>query len=251
MPDPLVTTRPKLLMHFRQSGSILATAVDNSAQLQIEPEFVHPGAIGGLHGSGCEFVPRNRGRPVPVAPLRHLAQGLWVWLGYHEEWEWDAKQRNRHTPRYSFRSVSLTIHFGLRNTVFKPQMFRAEWAGWARWAGRDYSFQAANAAHPHWQFDALDSLPDDNLSQRAAQLLARLKAETEPEVREFKPQLSNVDVRDFVTTQKISRIHFASAAAWWKSPPHDDHAHGPANLRDIQNWVRHSVDYIKHELERL
>lgn len=251
MSDPLIATQSQLLEHFQRSGSILASAVDTSAQLQIEPEFVHHGAIGGLHGSGCEFAPRNRGRPVHVAPLRHLGQGLWVWLGYHEEWEWDKERGNRRTRKYSFRSVALTIHFGLRNNVFKPQMFRAEWAGWAKWVGCDYSFQAAKAAHPHWQFDALDSLPDDNLSQRAAQLLSRLKAEAEPEIREFSPQLSNRDLRDFVTAQKLSRMHFASAAAWWKSPPHDEHVHGPANFGDIENWVRHSLDYIELELKRL
>ena len=232
-------------MHFRQSGGILAAAVDNSAQLQVVPEFAHPRVIGGLYGSGCEFIPRNRGRPVPVAPVLPLGQGLWVWLGYREEW--DEERRNR----YSFRSVGLSIHFGLRNDVFKPQMFRAEWAGWARWGGLDYSFQAAAAGHPHWQFDVLDSLPDDDVSERATQLLRRLKAEAEPEIREFSPLLSNFDVRDLVTAQKLSRIHFASAAAWWKSPPHDEHMHGPANLADIENWVRHSLEYIKCELDRL
>ena len=230
-------------MHFKQSGSILASTVHISAKLKVEAEFVHPRVIGGLYGSGCELIPRNRGRRVPVAPLLHLGQGLWVWLGYHEEWDEEWPRHRIH--RYSFRSVALSIHFGLRSNAFKPQMFRAEWAGWARWGGSGYSFQATNAGHPHWQFDALDSLPDANLLQRAKQLLGRLKADPEHEVREFSPQLSYPDVRDFVTAQKISRIHFASAAAWWKSPPHGDHVHGPTNLSDIQNWVQHSLNYIK------
>ena len=249
VPAPLITPQSKLDTHFKQSGSILTAAVDRSAQLQVVPEFAHPQLIGGLRGYGCEFITRNRGRRVPVAPVLPLGQGLWVWLGYREEW--DEEPRNRGIRRYSFRSVGLSIHFGLRNDAFKPQMFRAEWAGWARWGGHDYSFQAADSAHPHWQFDALDSLPDDNLSQRAAQLLSRLKTEAEPEIREFNPQLSNVDVRDLVTAQKLSRIHFASAAAWWKPPPHDEHVHGPASLADIENWVRQCLDYIKLELDRL
>ena len=86
MTEPLVATDSKLLGHFRDSGSILAAAVDASAQLQIESEFVHPRVTGGLVGSGCELIPRNRGRRTPVAPLLHLCEGLWVWLGYHEEW---------------------------------------------------------------------------------------------------------------------------------------------------------------------
>ena len=249
VPEPLIATHLKLLMHFEQSGRILTTAVDTSAQLKVAPEYVYPGVIGGLYGSGCEFIPRNRGRPVPVAPLLDLGKDMWVWLGYHEEW--DEERRNRKTRRFSFRSAGLSIYIGPRNNGIKPQMFRAEWAGWARWYGSDYSFQATNAAHPHWQFDALDSLTDDDLSQRAVQLLRRLSDEAESEIREFSPQLSKTDVRDIVTTQKLSRIHFASAAAWWKSPPHDGHVHSPKNLEDVENWMRHSLDYIKLELDRL
>ena len=249
MTVPLVATYPKLLAHFQQSGSILAAAVDTSAQLQIEHEIVHSRAIVGLFGPGCEFVARNRGRPAPVAPLLHLREGLWVWLGYHEEWQ--EERRIRNIRRFSFRSVGLSIHFGLRNNTFKPQMFRAEWAGLAKWNGADYSFQAADAAHPHWQFDALDSLPDDTLSRRAAQLLQRLKSEPNPDIREFSPLLSEVDVRDMITVQKVSRIHFASAAAWWKVPPNRNHVHNPSDLSDIENWMRHSLEYIKLELNRL
>ena len=202
-----------------------------------------------MYGSECEFIPRNLGRRVHVAPLLDLGKGLWVWLGYREEW--DEERRIRNIRRFSFRSVGLSIFIGPRNNEIKPQVFRAEWAGWARWDGSDYSFQATNAAHPHWQFDALDSLPDDDLSQRSAQLLRRLSAEAEPEIHEFTPQLSEADVRDIVTTQKLSRIHFASAAAWWKSPPHDGHVHSPNNPVDVENWVQHSLDYIKLEFDRL
>ena len=245
----VIVNESRLQMHFRQSGRILASAVHRSAQLQVEADFVNSGVIGGLYGPGCERISRNRGRSASVAPLLCLGQGLWVWLGYHEEWA--GERPNRRIRRYSFRSVGLSIYFGLRNNVLKPQMFRAEWAGWARWGRGDYSFQAGNAGHPHWQFDALDSVPDDNVSERATQLLSRLKARTEPEIREFGRQLADVDVRDFVAAQKLSRIHFASAAAWWKPSPHGEHVHGPGNLADIENWVRGSLDYIKVELERL
>jgi hypothetical protein len=130
-------------------------------------------------------------------------------------------------------------------------MFRAEWAGWAKWNRTDYSFQAADAGHPHWQLDALESLSDDDLAERAEKLLSQLKAESDPEVREFSPQLPHSDVRDMVIAQKLSRIHFASAAAWWKSAPHDEHAHGPKGLVEVENWVRRSLDYVKLELKRL
>ena len=249
MISPLITTHSKLLSHFQQTGSILAAAVDTSVQPQIEIEFVHPRAISGLSGSGCEFISRNRGGSTPVAPFLHLRDGLWVWLGYHEEW--DEQRRVGNVRRYSFRSVGLSVHFGIKNNIFKPQMFRAEWAGWANWEGSNYGFQAPDAGHPHWQFDALDSLPDETLSQRASQILSRLKNHGQPEVRDFIPHLTEVDVRDMVTVQKLSRVHFASAAAWWKSSPQNTHVHGPNDIKDVQNWVRHSLDYIKLELNRL
>ena len=249
MPVPLFASESKLNMHFKQSGRILVSAVDSSAQLEVGANFLQSGVIGGLYGSGCEFIPRNRGRRVPVAPLVCLGRGIWVWLGYHEEWEGEGSDHG--TLKYSFRSVGLSIHFGFRNNVFKPQMFRAEWAGWARWGRREYSFQGGSAGHPHWHFDALDSVLEEKSSQRAAELIRRLKANGESEIREFTPKLSDLDVRDFIGAQKVSRIHFASAAAWWKSPPHGEHVHGPATLADIESWVRRSLDYIKGELERL
>ena len=133
----LIVNESRLQMHFRQSGRVLASAVHRSAQLQVEADFVNSGVIGGLYGPGCERISRNRGRSASVAPLLCLGQGLWVWLGYHEEWA--GERPNRRIRRYSFRSVGLSIYFGLRNNVLKPQMFRAEWAGWARWGRGDYS----------------------------------------------------------------------------------------------------------------
>ena len=68
VPSPLIASESKLDTHFKQSGRILAAAVDSSAQLRVVTEIAHPRFIGGLHGSGCETIPRNRGRDVPVAP---------------------------------------------------------------------------------------------------------------------------------------------------------------------------------------
>ncbi len=249
LPKPLITTQPKLGMHFGRTGDILAAAVDISVKVRIEVDGPLSRIVGGLNGTGCELIPRNRGLRVPVAPMLHLQQGLWAWLGYQEEW--DEERPNHNIRRFSFRSVGLTIHFGWKNDEFKPQMFRAEWAGWAKWRGVDYSFQTADAGHPHWQFDALDSLPDDDLAARAEKLRSRLEAEPDPEVHEFSPQLPNAYFRDIVMAQKLIRFHFASAAAWWKSVPHDEHAHGPVDLADVENWVRRSLDYVRLELKRL
>jgi hypothetical protein len=125
LPAPLLATQAQLESHFIRTGQILASAVDVEAKVQIEVDWSLSPIVGGLVGEGCEFIARNRGLPVPIAPLLHLQQGLWAWLGYREEW---ADERpNRGVRRFSFRSSGLTIHFGWKNDLFKPQMFRAEW----------------------------------------------------------------------------------------------------------------------------
>jgi hypothetical protein len=70
-------------------------------------------------------------------------------------------------------------------------------------------------------------------------------------MHEFSPQLAEDEVRDAVSVQKISRMHFASAAAWWKPAPHNEHAHGPGRVADVENWVRCSMNYVNAELGRL
>jgi hypothetical protein len=239
MPDALIVTEARLKTHFTRIAHVLDAAVDLDVVVNLEVDWDVLPVVGGISGKGCEFIFRNRGLRVPIAPFLHLRQGLWAWLGYREEW--DSERPNRQLRRFSFRSSSLTVHFGWKNDLFKPQMFRAEWAGWAKWGGIDYCFQAANAAHPHWQFDALESLPDADAVERTAILRELLGTETT--VREFNPQLAQEDVRDLVTAQKLSRIHFASAAAWWKAAPHNDHAHGPTSEADVESWVRSSLDY--------
>lgn len=127
-------------------------------------------------------------------------------------------------------------------------MFRSEWACSTRpdreWSG----LKGYGAGQPHWHFDALDSIPKQQ--RRDRDILSGLRAAGESKAREFEPQ-ADVDVQEFVTGQKVSRVHFASAAAWWKPPPHGHHMHTPGKLADIETWVRHSLDYIKLELGRL
>ncbi|WP_227420035.1 hypothetical protein [Roseitranquillus sediminis] len=177
--------------------------------------------------------------------MRELRDDLWVWLGYREEWE----RGERETLR--FRTVSLTVHFGLKADRFKPQMFRLEWSGWADWTRGSLSFQGGNAGHPHWQFDALESLADDGSAERADMLRELLRNDTEDTVREFAPQLPESDVRDLVSRQALSRIHFPSAAAWWNEPPRDSHAHSPGRSADVRSWIERSLSYLAGELARL
>jgi hypothetical protein len=251
MPAPLIATQANLQNHFERIGQILSSAVDVNAKVFMDVDWTLSPIAGGLIGEGCEFISRNRGLRVPVAPLLHLQRGLWAWLGYREEW--DDERPNRNVRRFSFRSAGMTIHFGWKADLFKPQIFRAEWAGWAKWSGDgDYTFQAADAGHPHWQFDALDSLPASGVTERAALLREKiLKSGIDPVMRDFVPQFADDDIRDVVTVQKISRLHFASAAAWWMPTPQNTHAHSPGSTSDVEEWVRLSLAYLGTELERL
>jgi hypothetical protein len=82
---PLITTQPKLGMHFARTGDVLAAAVDISVKVGVGVDWALSTVEGGLNGAGCEQISRNRGLRVPVAPMLHLQQGLWAWLGYKEE----------------------------------------------------------------------------------------------------------------------------------------------------------------------
>jgi hypothetical protein len=244
---PLIVTEGHLETHFREVSSILEAVIDASASARLDFDFASSPVVAALVGNGCEFISHNRGMRVPVAPLLRLQNEVWSWLSYREEW---IDEDRRKTRRFSFRSAGVTVYFGFRSDVFKPQMFRAEWAGWAQWTGQGYSFQGSEAGHPHWQIDVLDSLKEDENAAEAATFLELLKDDAEGEVREFRPP-PTPGARAFISAQKLSRIHFASAAPWWKLPPHNDHAHGPESLVDVQRWAQGSLQYVTTELKRL
>lgn len=240
-----------LTTHFESMEATLDAYVDHSAGAKLFADWNAVPLVAGLVGPGCEYVARNRGPTVPVAPVLLLESGLWAWVAYREEW--GSERPAGRTRRFSFRSAGLTIHFGYRNIRHKPQMFRAEWTGWGRWNGTDYGYQAGDAAHPHWQFDALESLKRDDAGKRAAIFLSVLKhEEQEAEPQDFSPQsMEAEEVSDLISQQELSRIHFASAAAWWKSAPNDAHAHSPTSLTDIRVWVARTLKYVVRELTRL
>lgn len=252
MSSPLHVPETSLVSHFATVDATLDAIVDHAARAKLVADWDIIPLVAGLVGEGCETTPRNRGPDVMVAPMLHLERGLWAWLGYREEWSGEPPAGR--VRRFSFRSAGLTVHFGYRNVRYKPQMFRAEWAGWARWDGTGYSYQAGDAAHPHWQFDALESLKRDDAAERAATFLSVLKSEEDEEEtpRDFSPRgLSRSDVGDVIGVQELSRIHFASAAAWWKGAPNDVHAHAPSTVNDVQVWLRETLAYIVRELSRL
>ena len=252
MPSPLVASEQKVLQHFSRVSDRLVSQVDTTAQPQVIADWDIVPLVGGLVGKGCERTSRNRGADVSVTPLVHINDGLWAWIGYVEEW--DEEPSAGRTRRFSFRNVGVTVHFGFKSDLHKPQMFRAEWAGFARWNGSsDWTFQAEGAGHPHWQFDALESLQGDDTSKKAQDLLEILQSEIEEaEPRDFVPQpLEQNDVEELLSLQQLSRIHFASAASWWNNSSEQPHIQAPKSLNDIETWVDKTIQYISQELVRL
>jgi hypothetical protein len=235
-------------------GSELSDLAEKPGKVTIEGDFNLRQVAVGLAGERCEPVERVRGEALLV-PLRWMGAGFWAWLGYREEW--DLNEEGRPTParrRFTFRSAGLTVHLGRRGDRLKPQLFRAEWAGWTTWPGIGLGFQAEGAGHPHWQFDALDSLGTEADAELAKEYLKVLRAEEQHEVepQDFVPQgLTADDVRALVRQRPLSRMHFPSGAHWWRDAPANTHAHAPQSTDELRRWVALSVGYICRELDRL
>lgn len=234
--------------HFEQVREILRGFLDASVDAHLGIVDLETRIVAGLQGAGMEVTARNRGRHlIRVAPLLHLRDGLWAWLGYQEEW---SHSPGGGTRRVFFRSSSVGIHFGYRHMDPKPQIFRAEWAGYDLKGGQ-YRFQGGRAGHPHWQFDAVESLVSDEDTNKAADLAALLREEAGGRPPpDFSPQglgLAPADIHSMVSSRKIAAMHFASASQWWRDPIH---AHVPANVMNIRTWLKRTLDYVIQELDR-
>ncbi|MCY3812377.1 MAG: hypothetical protein OXH15_11330 [Gammaproteobacteria bacterium] len=219
-------------------------------ELQVDVEWGVDPIVAGLVGASCEVTARNRGVAAFVAPLREIRRGLVAWLGFREEWVGSTAGTVR-GGRLAFRSCGMTIHVGVRNSRDKPQMFRAEWQGPQR-GTTDTHDATKGAGHPHWQVDALDSFVD--YEEQAQVLLRRMKEEGEERVaRDFSfADVSPEEHEELMAVRNnLSRFHFASAAAWWRPAPANGHAHVPTSLREIESWLRATLDYTVSELARL
>ena len=251
MSSTLVISEKALIQHLGSLEGILDEVVGADVETSIVAEWsVAPLSVG-LFGRGCELASRNRGSDAHVAPLVVFGGGIWAWLGFYQEWARESSSGVIH--RYSYRSTTLSIHLGFRNIRHKPQIFRAEWAGWAKWNGMSAGAQAGNAGHPHWQFDAVESLRKQETEEAARLYLAVLKQEEHSaEAQAFSPNsVKPTDIDEVVWAKEFSRMHFASAAPWWKSSPEDRHAHFPGEVSDIEAWVQKTIEYTVEELGRL
>jgi hypothetical protein len=176
--------------------------------------------------------------------------GLWAWLGYREEWATITKGGAK---RYRFRSLGATVHFGFKGHDPKPQIFRAEWAGVVPAAANKFDFQARNAGHPHWQFDAVDSLLNPRDIDRAAEFAQILKAEQEESgLQDFTPDaVEGTEIADVISSRSVACMHFASAAPWWRSSGFKGHAHAPETPRQLRDWLKGTLSYVRQELDRV
>lgn len=248
MTKPLHVTERDFHGHLEEASKVIRAAVDGQPDARLIAVDNTQTIVADLVGSSCERVERNIGQArAQVLPFVPLQDQLWAWLGYQESW---ALPTGRHRGKtHEFRASSISIFFGIRNDAYKPQVFRSEWAGWAPWNGGNYAFQGGNAGHPHWQFDLLDALQDDAGGERA-RVLSALKtgAEYMP-AKEFAHDVPSV--RDLVASQNLSRIHFPSAAAWWRPPPQNRHAFSPESVMEICAWLNNSLGYLRSELVSL
>ncbi len=247
---PLTIVERNLRQHFSQSKIALRTVLAKGHEISLDETWSQETVTAALVGSGCERIARNRGGSDNITDILKVTPDLYAWLGYHESWAFSGMVGGSRS--YSFRQLSFSVYLGWKGDAVKPQIFRAEWAGYAEWSKGNLGFQAKNAGHPHWQFDALESVLRKTEADEAELFLELLKEETEePAAEEFAPQTSDDAIFDIVRAQKMSRMHFASAAAWWLPEAERKHAHNPAGVQQLRDWSTHTLTYILQELGRL
>jgi hypothetical protein len=213
-------------------------------ELSILPDYVANGVTAGFIGRVCDHVERNRGGASRVAPFARVGRGaLRSWLGFQEMWEEKANNI------FIFHHVSLTVHVGYEGYSPKPQIFRSEWPGFRNWSSTEIGFQSPGAGHPHWQFDAIQTINDADKIQKERSL-AKLREEVVIEDFSFDHE---GDAINAVKRIALERIHFASAAPWWLSgadQSYGPHMNAPRDPNDITRWIVQCVAYIRQELAR-
>lgn len=184
-------------------------------------------------GLGSERVDRNAGRPHNIVRICPLADDIFAWAGYREDWRTETG-----TQTFSFVNAGFTVHVGRAGEVVKPQLLRSEWVG-----PRDGGFTNL-AGHPHWQWDALESV-----RARDTQSAPRFSAERNTTAREFGAATREVLEQDPLLSLTVERMHFASAALWWRTPT-PPVAHGAETVEDIDRWALGCLSYLRQELGR-
>jgi hypothetical protein len=170
---------------------------------------------------------------------------LKAWLGLQERWEIDERNRRQ----FSFRELSLTVHFGLPGDPLKPQIFRSEWPGLRNWSGAGIGFQSPGAGHPHWQFD-FQAL----FRERQPGMPDPVKGFEEERTEDFEAEAAQEpDILMLVRAITIERMHFASAAPWWihnAGALRPIHMNAPQDDAGLTRWLLACINYLKQELMR-
>lgn len=243
--NALLVTKSKLEQHTRVLTRSISDLTLSQAPVLVTPDWGVTPLVMGIVGQDCEIAARQRGKSARVARLCEIGpDGLCAWLGLREEWDVVVRGRG---VRYCFRYVSLTIHAGYPYREEKPQIFRAEWVGSGQHRESQFDAVGNGAGHPHWQFDAIDSLSHSNALGRDPVTVPRLDDAENVKPRDF---VGRDMGRARVQTLKLSRIHFASAAAWWQTAT-DNHIHSPDSIQDVERWIQNTVEYTRAELMRL
>lgn len=235
MPDPVCLSEQKLKTHVREMQDILGKHAYPGNKIRLDLDgYGSPVTVAVGRTDYSEEVDRLRGGTAQVVRLCSVrSDHLAAWFGAHEEWE----RRARGADLF-FRGISLTVHIGYQYSRNKPQVFRIEW-----------SCHPDDVGQPHWQFDVLESAgqaADD------ADIYRKVLASeaTQYDAGDFltaPPDAEDVNV--IVRRLKLSRVHFASAAAWWM--PGATHTHAPSKAIDIERWVDAALTYVRSELRRL
>lgn len=250
LPKVLTVVERNLKDHFDQTNEMVRKNLQRGEDLSVEHVWSQETVKAGFSGPACERVERNRGGTDNLVSFLQISPKLFAWLGYNESWSYGGVVGGART--YSFQAVSFSFYLGWENDSVKPQIFRAEWAGFAEWTKGTLGFQAKNAGHPHWQFDALESLLSEKNSQDADLFLQILKEGTDAiGPSDFSPNADDGIILDVVRAQKLSKVHFASAAAWWRPEAQKGHAHSPSSLSEIREWASQTMLYVHQELSRL
>jgi hypothetical protein len=217
-------------------AKLLATT---SASLQFHPEFALETAVSELQGAATETTQaRNWGRSTQVAKLCDFGGCGNAWLSLRERWNFAETRGGRRF--YAFESAGITVFAGEAGQIDKAQILRAEWAGFTD-RGSGASFQAGNAAHPHWQIDLFETLRGESHD-------VVLFGE-QPTVRAFAASQTSLGFKEKLQLAPFERFHFASAAHWWQREGEGcDHQHAPADTDEISRWVLGSIGYVREQL---
>ena len=239
MPEPLIVARRELNAALSllpaQFRNILGRSSRDPLSFRNLP---NPGKVKSyaLVGRDEESAIDLRDGQKPIVPVAGTDGRFYLAIGF--DWH-DVSQRELRFVRLQILAFR---HSGLRNigtSTGHPdirQVFRLEWEG----AGADGSFEAFDAAHPHWQIDVLSDRGSSNTP---------LSFDTAIDLNEA---LASNETDD---NSWLQRMHLAALADWDGCPwpgSFDEchHARSPRSLEGLTSWMLSASAYILQELRR-